>query len=347
MVNHKSKKRRGDDPNDSSMELKLQLEGLESELFDIKNSLEKTVLEVKRLAAENLELKQEIKSKDNTISNLVNKSNEAEQYSRRNNIRIFGLKDGGRQETIFDTEKLVLRLFNHKLGVKLSASDVDITHRLGKLTRDSDRPVIVKFSNRKAKISVITQRKNLKGSRVVITEDLTSANYRLLQQTRDLTCVTQTWTREGRIYAKNDSGQVVEVKAATCLDERLFQRQQQNADRPGSSPAGASPSSGGTEPTKKPATTPPVLSDQRRPSSDQPKSRSHSSTTPSSDSLPSSLSPHTADQREKNPSRDTTITISDSDTMPSGIPDSGGSPTSSSTPNAKGMKGAIVKHTSK
>ena len=78
-----------------------------------------------------------------TISNLLNKIDELEQYSRRNCLLINGIKEAdppnenvseetSEVSTQKNTDTAVLLLFNEKLGVDVHIKDIDRTHRIGR-----------------------------------------------------------------------------------------------------------------------------------------------------------------------------------------------------------------------
>ena len=64
-------------------------------------------------------LKNSIRCKTHAVEN--------EQYARKSNVKIFGVKE----EKSEDTKSKVIKIFNEKLGVSLQ--DVDVAHRVGKL----------------------------------------------------------------------------------------------------------------------------------------------------------------------------------------------------------------------
>ena len=222
--------------NDSMCEIKLQMEHLEGDMFDLRHALDKAIEDLNEVKTENEKLREDNSRYVHNLSVQSQKLNELEQYSRRSNVRIRGLVDSGPKETTVETEKLVMNFLKFKLGMNIAVSDIDIAHRLGRHSKDGDRPVIVKFASRKTKIITLSLRRKLKGTRYLISEDLTAQNHRLLQQTRDLECVHQCWSKEGRVFAKNKEGDIIEVKTSVTVDELLFQRvinrTSQRANRP-------------------------------------------------------------------------------------------------------------------
>nr|KAG5705097.1 hypothetical protein BaRGS_018827 [Batillaria attramentaria] len=123
------------------------------------------------------------------------RSDDVEQYTRRNNIRIFGIAESDK-ENVRDCETKVLKLLHDKLSLRhIQASDLEAVHRVG-LARDrrrdrrgqglraglSPRAIIVRFVSRRVLHDVFVSQRKLKNSGVVIVEDLTTARYQLLRK---------------------------------------------------------------------------------------------------------------------------------------------------------------------
>lgn len=92
----------------------------------------------------------------------------AEQYSRRNNLRIFGIPEIEGK----DTDEIVRNITQEKLKVDLPEYAICQSHRVGKKTTDKPRPIIVKFISHNIRHSVFMKKKALKGTKIKITEDL-------------------------------------------------------------------------------------------------------------------------------------------------------------------------------
>ena len=207
---------------DSLTELRLQLAALEGELFEVKAVLEKTTSELNNVKTSNAILIEQMNENKYTSHVLNASQNDLEQYSRRNNIRIFGIKDQNPKESFQQTEKLVLSVLDTKLGIKVAPTDIDIAHRIGRFQRDGNRAVIVKFATRKCKYAAMSNRRKLKGSSIVIAEDLTATNYRRLQNIKELRCVTQAWASGGKLFAKRADGFIALVKSSVQINENIF-----------------------------------------------------------------------------------------------------------------------------
>ena len=125
-------------------------------------------------------------------------------------ICIFGLEEKKGEHT----DELVANVIRTKLGVPMDPpKDIDRSHRTGIVrepTASSDRsamqksrprPIIVKLNSYRKRREIITNRKKLKGSGIVIAEDLTMKNQKLLSMARASKNITSAWTSDGRIIA--------------------------------------------------------------------------------------------------------------------------------------------------
>ena len=158
---------------------------------------------------------------------------ELSAYVRRNNLRIYGLPetDGGKTtggtaskpETSQQCEDKVVKMLNDKLKVVVNRKDIEACHRVGVKHKDSQtgqRGVIVRFLSRKVRDAVLLARRNLKGTRTVIVEDLTPRAYSLLQQVKDDkdVCV-QAWSKNGAVIMKTHSGKIETVRSLAFLKD--------------------------------------------------------------------------------------------------------------------------------
>lgn len=123
-----------------------------------------------------------------------------EQYTRRDNLRIFGIEED--QEEDEDVLQAKVLEVAADVGVKLEADDISIAHRLGK-TGERSRPVIVRFCHRKKRNAVLKNKKELKNKnkKIFINEDLTPLRSVLLKMTKEQAEVRNVTTRDGRILA--------------------------------------------------------------------------------------------------------------------------------------------------
>lgn len=130
------------------------------------------------------------------------------QYGRRENIRIAGIKEDVADENL-KTE--VARICS-SLGVVLQPDDYRC-HRLGVKSANSVKPrqVIVRFMNRETRNRVMDAKKDLhtkaEYKHLFIFEDLTALRFKLLNMVRNHDDVKTAFTRDGKIHAYMKNGE--------------------------------------------------------------------------------------------------------------------------------------------
>ena len=183
-------------------------------------------------AQENEKLKEEIKAlnskledNDNAVKDTERQSqyesdqtrkrfNDLEQYTRINNIRVYGLLDNNKYETPSQTIDVFLgALKENKISTDIDETDIDIGHRLGAYQENRDRPVIIKFLSRTAKDEIIGHARALRKQRIYINEDLTKLNQQVFTAIRlkGKDEVKSVWTRNGQILLRRYDGSVARV----------------------------------------------------------------------------------------------------------------------------------------
>ena len=161
---------------------------VESAVAPFVKQLEGLTTAVRELKTENARLQKQCEavSKDNArLQKIVDTHNrridDIESYSRSDNIIIRGLPERSAAERASDAPSLsgdkptlresheaveatALEFFNSTLGVRVTPQDVSIAHRIKAGPKDKNRPIIVRFSNRKTRLAVLRAKKVLKGS---------------------------------------------------------------------------------------------------------------------------------------------------------------------------------------
>ena len=167
----------------------------------------------------NLQFAKQLKVRDDKIESLERKIDNLEQYSRRNLIRINGLKesDDGDDTTAVKT------LIKDQLKVHLEPWEMQACHRIGRVKPKADekpRQLIVRFSSYHTKPQVIRARRALKGQRIFINEDLTKARAEVAKSARVLKekkQIKETWTFNGKIFLQDHSDHVISVETLNEL----------------------------------------------------------------------------------------------------------------------------------
>ena len=127
-----------------------------------------------------------------------NELDEQEQYSRRNNLRVFLKVPESRDE---DATNFIID-HGKTIGVALTPNDISHSHRLGYMVRGEIRPVIMKFTSYWKRKEVFDRRKK---DDIFIAEDLTDRRSKVLYHARQLRRdknILYCWTRNGYIHVK-------------------------------------------------------------------------------------------------------------------------------------------------
>jgi hypothetical protein len=114
-------------------------------------------------------------------------------------------------------DSAIIELCNQKLGVSIDRIDISVAHRLRASAQDRCRPVIVRFTSRRARDAVFRAKKELKslprGNAIFISEHLTRSASTLFFEARKL-------LREKKIAATWTSSGLVNIKMTTEASER-------------------------------------------------------------------------------------------------------------------------------
>ena len=144
--------------------------------------LENSKVEVNCLKTENERLKQ-------VVNLTLYKVDEIEQYGRRENIRIHGIKESLTKE---DDGETIINEMSKDLNIELTLNDIQRAHRLGKKSFSENarpRPIIVRFSSFKKRNEFMFSKSKLKNlskyNNVFITEDLTALRLKLFHYVKE------------------------------------------------------------------------------------------------------------------------------------------------------------------
>lgn len=145
--------------------------------------------------------------------NFCKRLDQMEQYSRRNNLRIFGLPEVRGE----NTDIVIAEFFHNKLSLTLPTTAIDRSHRIGKEGK-GPRAVIVKFCSYRDRQLVFLRKKQLKGTSFVITEDLTVQRLLLKRKAIEKFGSRNVWTTDGRVTIKiGEKIQKVEEEAELLM----------------------------------------------------------------------------------------------------------------------------------
>jgi len=171
-----------------------------------------------------------------SLETLQDQHDALEQYIRRPCLIIKGLKETPKEDLL----SAVPSLFANKLGINISSKDLVAVHRLpnhrkdNKTSNSSERQpsspaaVIVKFLYMRDRDNVFFNKKKLKGTDFIISENLTQKRSALLKSVCDLSFTS--WTYNGDIFVLDKNNKRRKVKNIQDLERygQNFQKRNQN-----------------------------------------------------------------------------------------------------------------------
>ena len=199
------------------VETESDMEIIKSKVADQKVEIDKLCDEEARMKLENKKLKDLLREREHQMWVQGVEVNDLEQYSRRNNLRIYGVDDRNLREAPEETAQKLIALFRDKLELDITTKDIDIAHRMGKFSPTANRPIVCRMVARTNTLKVMHARRKCKGSQIIIREDLTRRNIKLLERVSALNCVKSAWSDNGKIVAMLQSGAKRNVDHKTDL----------------------------------------------------------------------------------------------------------------------------------
>lgn len=112
-------------------ELKQEFAKLSKQVESNETNIVSLQIETERKNQQINDLEKRLKTQEDSTNRLQNKCNDAEQYSRRNCIRVFGVPESTGEQT----DNVIMNIAKEKLGVELQLKDLDRSHRVGAIRR--------------------------------------------------------------------------------------------------------------------------------------------------------------------------------------------------------------------
>ncbi|CAG9820710.1 unnamed protein product [Phaedon cochleariae] len=177
-------------------------------ISDSLSNLEKAVAELKnKTEAENKKLQDKVGKLEQEMKEVVKKTNIYEekldymdQNTRLSNLRVFNLNES--QE---EPRNEIKNLFQSKMAITLRDEDINLCYRIGKKNDEKPRGIFIKLRSLDLKQNVYSKKKLLKGTGVVIREDLTKTRVQLLNDSIEKFGLKNVWTENGKIYINHNN----------------------------------------------------------------------------------------------------------------------------------------------
>ena len=178
---------------------------LNSTVDSLKADMECMKAEINIVKSENSELK-------NTIGSLMAQFEHNEQHSGNECLLLHGVPEKTNQSAPENSKLVFASEISSKVGVKMTVKDIKRAHRYGPPRRDGkSRPIIARFWDSSLRNNVYHKKRELKGKGIFVTENLTKVRMELYKKAIVDFGKQQVWSREGRIYAKDSNGKVINI----------------------------------------------------------------------------------------------------------------------------------------
>ncbi|XP_042145362.1 uncharacterized protein LOC121835330, partial [Ixodes scapularis] len=105
------------------------------------------------------------------VSDLEARVDDTENRSGRKNLIFYDVPDPSPTETFAQSEQRIIRLCSELFDVTLDSKEIERAHRLGSLSVERPRPIIVNFSFFKTKEAILSNDRKLKGTNFSMGED--------------------------------------------------------------------------------------------------------------------------------------------------------------------------------
>lgn len=119
-----------------------------------------------------------------------------EQRTKRSTLRIYGMKEEPGEKVINQIKNL-----GKRMDIQISDDEIENCYRLG-AKEDGIRPIIVEFQSTRLRDTIFNTKKKLKGSKIVLREDLTKLRLSILTEAKNRFGPNSVWSFAGFIYFK-------------------------------------------------------------------------------------------------------------------------------------------------
>lgn len=208
--------------------LTLRLDVSDREVHDLNVRLDAMERTTAELRAENSELKAQMTSLQTKLDQSHARLDDLEQYSRVDNLLVHGLAATEQPEK--NLSKNIVDMINSNFSnITISEQDISTVHRLGRPTPTTGAspvqkplPVIIRFTRRIVRDSILSSRKELKGKRISITEQLIQSRALILKKASDLVTkqrLSAAWSHDGKILVKSFDGRTTMISTEEGLTQ--------------------------------------------------------------------------------------------------------------------------------
>jgi archaellum component FlaC len=197
--------------------VKKQGEEHEKSLNFINSKYDDMKKEFGALQSKNDNLKKVIDNLEKTVTSLNEQIDVNEQHNRSECLLLHGVPELEKEKPSQSKEIFVNNInqtLGPSLGVTMSIDHIRRAHRLGKRRNNGKpRPIIARIGDPELRNYIYMNKKECKGKQIAITENLTKRRMTLKLSAEQTYGEKNVWTKEGRIYAKDQNNQVKTIIA--------------------------------------------------------------------------------------------------------------------------------------
>ena len=115
----------------------------------------------------------------------------------------------------------------------MSQQDIDCAHRVGAVTDKGKQTMLVRFFARDLAEDVMKNKRNLKGTGILIYEDTTWMNRQLITELKDRDDVDSVWLKNGTIWVRLEpTGRKFKISIADDVETKLAEKRQEFLENP-------------------------------------------------------------------------------------------------------------------
>lgn len=150
-----------------------------------------------------MEFKEQIALLHDENKHLQERVEKQEQFSRRNNVRIYGISEAS------ESRQEILKMLNNSSRLEFSPEKIETVYHIGKKTTAGQRAVFLKFREYRYKEEIMSARKLLRGTNVIICDDLTKERHAILKEAVFKLGKKNVWCIGGKIHFKKGNTKYV------------------------------------------------------------------------------------------------------------------------------------------
>ncbi|KAG5880018.1 hypothetical protein JTB14_037407 [Gonioctena quinquepunctata] len=172
--------------------------------------------EIALINEKNNNLTQVSQNQEHHIKTLIAKQESYDRMRRSRNVIIYGVQENDNE----DCMNTILEITNNKLNIRLDVNSIDHCFRMKVLDKNNIKPIMVQFSTVFVKQLVYSKKKLLKGTGMIIREDLSPEIQKLLKAVVDkIKKNGRAWSNYGNIYVKfNDKDHISKIQKLSDMD---------------------------------------------------------------------------------------------------------------------------------